>query len=199
MNVNWVIGCHDKEAYWPHLKEVFATYETIVPETCLLYNGRQEDFPCDVRNADLGIQLGSMDGLYKARDFFKDSQTFRYVITCIDSWLLDESAILRIFETMERTKCCYAGNWWDEHNAAVSTDIWFLDTRWGNPWPCIEWDGNWVEGSVFKAVSKVGRILIIPDREPVHWENRYECPALKWVMHNDLESNLRRRKELAGY
>lgn len=196
MKINFVITAFDKEIYLPHLLKVIQSYRKIEPEIVIAYNGSQTDFPCTVRRPNMGHQHGDHDLTVTGFNLLKaKNDTFRFIKIGIDTFLLDESKLIKIFNVMEQEQACYAGNRWGfEEENSYSTDVIFMDTRFGDPFnlpyglekegPAYEW---WLYDSIQRRNLK---IHIIEERRPVHPDNRNKCEALKWTMHHQLENNL---------
>jgi hypothetical protein len=196
MAINFIVTCHDKEQYLPHLIGILRGYKNIWADICLCYNGSIADFACTIRRPNMGHQHGDHDLTMSGYNHFKTlNDGFRFVKLGIDTFLLDEQIIAHIFETMERDQCCYAGNrWHGEGTESLATDIMFLDTRFGNPLNPphgMEKDGPDFERWMWLSIRNRGlKWLEIQQRRPVHPGNRMECEQLKWTMHHQLENNL---------
>lgn len=194
MNVNFIITAHHMEEYAPLLRRVLMSYRTIVPSVVLCYNGDSPNFHCNLRLNNRGHQEGDVDLTIRGFDWHQQrNNTQRFIKTGIDTFLLDESAIIKIFNTMESKQCGYAGNrWGNEAEESLATDVIFLDTAHGCPF-----DGGFsMQGPSFEAwmwnncLRKRVKIHFIPERIPVHLKNRHECERLKWTMHHTLQRNV---------
>ena len=189
-----ILTCTNREAYIPHALEVLRSYREIRATPILCYNG-DGDIDCDVRLARESLHLGdyrmTMDG-------FRRCQHSRIIKLSVDTWLLDEAVIRRIFDRLAATRKPYAGNYWIENRRGLATDMIFADLRWGNIFDHWRYDpARGIEVTLEEAVGKIGRgFLELTERHPVHEENRHECPALGMVAHHDLALNLSRKASL---
>jgi len=168
----------------------------IQPTVVIAYNGSDDSFPCDVRRPNMGHSHGDHDLTMSGYNHFKTiNDGFRFIKIGIDTFMLNEDALIWIFNDMEIAKSCYAGNYWHyEGSQSLATDIMFLDTRYGNPLNPphgLEKNGDDFETWMFNSVN--GRklpIMLLGSRTPVHPSNRMECERYKWTMHHQLEANL---------
>lgn len=202
MDINFIITAHDKEIYLPHLMGVLRGYKKIWANDCLCYNGNIPDFTCTIRRPNMGHSHGDHDLTMSGYNHFKTlNDGFRFIKIGIDTFLLDEEMILHIFETMEKDQCCYAGNHWHwQGDETLSTDIFFLDTRFGNPLNpphgMERGEGADFERWMYLSIrNRKLKWLEIQQRIPVHPTNRLECEALKWTMHHQLDRNLDNMKK----
>jgi hypothetical protein len=117
----------------------------------------------------------------------------RFVKLCIDSWILNERVIIDIFEQMSAGRSCYAGNYWFENSqTSLSTDIFFVDTEFGNVFEKFEWDGAYYETSMYKTLASMNsNIVLIESREPVVPNNRFSVKSLNWTMSHNIRDNLK--------
>ena len=189
-----ILTCTDREEYIPHALEVLRSYREIRATPILCYNG-DGDVACDVRLGRKPLHLGDYQMIMAG---FQRCQHSRIIKLSIDTWLLDEAVILRIFAVLDATRRPYAGNFWIENTRGLSTDVIFADLRWGNLFEHWRYDpGREIELTLEEAVIEVGRgFLGLFERHPVHEANRHECPALGMVAHHDLALNLSRKASL---
>lgn len=196
MKINFIITAFDKEIYLPHLLRVIQSYVTVEPQIVIAYNGSDPNFPCTLRRPNMGHQHGDHDLTMTGFNHFRTlNDGFRFIKIGIDSFLLDENFLIHIFDTMQKERACYAGNpWHNEDSPSLSTDVIFLDTRFGNPLNPphgMEKDGDDYESWLWKSIHKRNlKWLEIQQRKPVHPDNRMECEELKWTMHHQLQANL---------
>jgi len=191
-SVNFILTCFDKEAYLPYALEVINSYKDIEPSICVVYNGTDPDFDCDVRlEKNSGLQFGDFEMTKKGFEFFQEkNDSTLFVKLSIDSWLMNEKVLIDIFHYCKTYRVPYAGNYWNT-NAQLSTDIFFADIAYGNVFEELKPDGPVFENCMFNAVARLGgRFYILHPREPVHPDNRNECKALNWVMYHELEKNV---------
>ena len=193
MRINFIITANDKEDFLEPLLSVLRGYKKIKVSHCIAYNGKQDDFPRHMWIPNRGHQQGDMD-LTKAGYYaLKSNNVFRFIKIGIDSFLLDEDQIIRIFNEMEKSQCGYAGNrWGHEDEQSLSTDIIFSDIMFGNVFDGLDMEGYpgyefamWGHCNKYKI-----KAMMIKERIPVHQANRLECEALKWTMHHQLERNI---------
>jgi len=196
MKINFIVTVFDKEIYIPYLLRVINSYRIIKPEIVVVYNGSNPDFQCTLRRPNMGHQHGDHDLTMTGFNHFRTlNDGFRFIKIGVDSFLLDENVLIHIFETMEKERACYAGNrWHNEDSPSLSTDVIFLDTRFGNPLNPphgMEKDADDFEQWMWKSVHRRNlKWLEIQQRKPVHPDNRMECEELKWTMHHQLDKNL---------
>jgi hypothetical protein len=196
MNVNFIVTCHNQEYQYDGLMEVLASYRTVVPSVVVCYNGINKTFQSHVRVPNLGLQRGDEEltrlgfRYHRMRD-----EIPRFIKIGIDSWLCDEGVILKTFEDMESGKCGYGGSYWMGTHQ-LSTDIFFADTRHGNVFDDLRFDGSCYEEWMRRHCDrlKINRHMI-PEREPVHPHNREKCEKLKWTMHYDVHKNIANREK----
>ena len=203
MKINFIITANSREDYWPHLFHILTKgYKKIEAVGVLAYNGSNAGFPCRIRTANLGHSEGDLDLTMKGYGFHaRTNQITRFIKIGIDCWLLDEDKIIKIFNDMERWRCGYGGNHWHaETELALSTDVFFADTRFGNIFQFLKQGHGDFEWRAHVACED-GNIKrhMIPERIPVHPHNRAECAALKWAMHHHLGSNLTCVREWAPH
>lgn len=193
--INIIVTCNSREEYLHGLNETIRGYKNISPNVCLSYNGNIEEFPCDIKIANSGHQMGDIELTLAGYHHLKNNGVNKYLKICIDSWLLNDEFILEIFDRMDSSKSAYAGNYWlpegePNHKFSLSSDIIFADVTNGNIFENFRWDGLGFETSIYKTINDNGfKYSIIQEREPIHWENRYDCEKAQWVMHHDLAKN----------
>jgi hypothetical protein len=206
ININFIITCFNREAYWPYLKKVLESYKNISPNIVLCYNGENQDFAKIsnvVLNQNSGHQSGEANLIIQGAKYAKkhfDSKLF--IKLSIDSWLLNEDIILNIFNKMQEHNIAYAGNHWNNHYQ-LSSDICFINENVINFFEPLEiicadmykknpsGHGTALESAFFHVVaSSNNKYLIIPEREPVHDEFRFKCHELNWTMSHSLEENI---------
>lgn len=192
MDINLIITCFDKEEYLLGLVESFKLFKKIKFNTCLCYNGKIDAFPCDIRLKNNGHQLGDIELTMAGYRQLKGNGVTRFIKIAIDSWLLDEDVLFKIFEGLEINQSAYAGNYWfSENSPSLATDIIFTDTRFGNIFENFKWDGNYFESSLYKTVlDNSFKISIISERIPANPNHRFNCKKLGWTMSHELIENL---------
>jgi hypothetical protein len=196
--ITFILTCFNREAYVPYALRVIESYRSIRPHVVFCYNGANEQLPCDVRlppdKKHGGDHQLTMAG-YRLR------KHERILKLSIDSWLLDESTIIRIFDALEAARLPYAGNLW-HHNAAgsLATDIIFADLRFGDFFEGWTEAVPSMEESLWKQLRALGKpYLLLPERVPVHFTHRFSCAGLRWTMNHDLEKNLALARQWAPW
>lgn len=200
MDVNFIITVYDKEEYLPYLLEILNSYKKIKPTYTIAYTGNNCDFPCNVKLENRGHSRGDYDcivhGYLNAKN--KAPQTTRFIKIGVDSWLLNEDVILDIFHKMELEQAGYGGIWWDSHQDDISTDIFFVDTRFGNAFDVMI--QNDVPDHLTPRLELYMRqildftkikIHLIMDRWPSWSQFRWSCEKLGWTMSHNLEENIK--------
>jgi hypothetical protein len=198
LDVTVILTCFDREAYVPYALRVIESYRRLRPQVVLCYNGTN-DLSCDVHlppdRKHVGDHAMTLAG-YRLR------RHDRILKLSIDSWLLDEEPIVRIFDRLESQQLPYAGNHWHGNvPGSLATDIIFADLRFGDPF------ANWtelgptnMEAGLWTQLRSLGkRHLTILEREPVHQTNRFACSKLRWAMDHDLEKNLELARKWAPW
>ncbi|MEY4371018.1 MAG: hypothetical protein RIQ48_734 [Pseudomonadota bacterium] len=201
--INFIITCFDKEAYWPYLKEIINSYKNIKSNIILCYNGANQNFKkeANIFIENTGHQHGEASLILKGFEYAQ--QNFKsplFIKLSIDSWLLNENIILDIFKYMDTNHICYAGNYWNTLQQ-LSVDIFFINKNNGNFLESFKEQAHNIEnlknGSsaleniLFDSISsKQYKFTIIKDRDPIHPNNRFCCPQLGWTMSHELQENL---------
>lgn len=186
--VDILITCHDREDYLPWLLKIIHQYTKINPHIIIAYNGTNDSFLCTVRRTNLGLSPGDLD-LMQAGLLF--CQHNRILKLSIDTWPCDEEIIIDIFNRIEHKRLPYAGNVWDDEGIGLSTDIMFIDLRWGNIFNGWKYDGRNIEHSLQDCINALGiGYHNIPERMPVHPDQRFQCDNLKLCCYHDLETNI---------
>jgi hypothetical protein len=192
MKIGFIITVFNREEYLPFLLRIIRGYKKISPEVAVCYNGDKPEFLCDVSIKNNGHQQGDMDLTVAGYNRLVERGVFRFVKIGVDSWMLDESVIVKIFERMEKSRCGYAGNRWNGGEDSLATDIIFCDARFGNVFEGLSLDGfPAFEQAMYGAcLRKKIKILFLDGRNPVHPFNRHEVESYKWTMHHRLSDNL---------
>jgi len=195
--INFIITCFNREQYWKYLEKILQSYKIIEANYVLAYNGNDANFNGHYVGQNRGHQLGEYDCIVKGYKTLIPI-SHRWVKLSVDSWLLNEEKILDIFKKMEENKCGFAGQYWNPDNKDISTDIMFVDTRFGNIFEIMENNTfqninkkNKMEKYVYNLLIENNiKIHFIPERYPIHWENREVCLKLGWTMNHDLDKNI---------
>jgi hypothetical protein len=195
--VNFIITCFNRGDYWEYLKQILNNYKLIDANYILSYNGESPDPDGIYVGPNRGHSLGEYDCIIKGYDSL-ESDSHRWIKLSVDSWLLNEEKILNIFHNMEKTQSGYAGYFWNEPNRDISTDIFFVDNRFGNifeimkekEFPFFE-HNKYLEQGVYHLLNENDvKIYLIEERNPIHWENREICEKLNWTMSHNLNENI---------
>jgi hypothetical protein len=198
MEINFVITCYDKEEYWPYLENILKSYKKIKANYVLVYTGNKVDFNPTIRIPNRGHSRGDYDCMVAGYNHLKaQNSCTRWIKIGVDSWLLDEDVLINKFTQMELNKCGYAGVWWDSHHDDISTDIFLVDTRYGNAFEEIANqdvpDHLTPRFEVFMAQNLARaniKALILTERDPCWSKFRWKCPELGWTMSHNLQENL---------
>ena len=97
MDVNFIITCYDREDYWPYLKKILDSYQTIKPHVAYCYSGVKEDVECDFRCSNRGHIEGDTDLMIGGYNLLKDNGVDKWIKLSVDSWLIDEEKIIELF------------------------------------------------------------------------------------------------------
>lgn len=195
--INFIITCFNREPYWEYLEKILKSYKIIKANYVLAYNGNDPNFNGYYVGKNRGHSFGEYDCIVGAYDKIIPKSN-KWIKISIDSWLLDENKILKIFSEMHENKCGFAGQYWNRFEGDISTDIFFVDTNHGNifeimnknKFPFFE-HNKYLEEGVFYLLKKNNiKIHLIEERNPVHWENREVCLKLGWTMNHDLDKNI---------
>jgi len=192
IDVNIIVTCYNKEEYLHGLLETFSLYKHIKPHIVICYSGDMDSFPCHIRVANRGHQLGDIDLTLLGYNYLKSNGFSKFIKISIDSWLLNDLKLVDIFKFMEAQQSAYAGNlWFSEQSPSLATDIIIADTRFGNIFESFAWDNHFFETSLFSTIIKNQfHALILKHRVPVVPDFRFCCPGLDWIMDHDLKKNL---------
>ena len=195
--INFIITCFNREQYWEYLEKILKSYKIIKANYVLAYNGNDPNFNGFYVGKNRGHSFGEYDCIVGAYDKIIPKSN-KWIKISIDSWLLDENKILKIFSEMHENKCGFAGQYWNRFEGDISTDNFFVDTNHGNifeimnknKFPFFE-HNKYLEEGVFYLLKKNNiKIHLIEERNPVHWENREVCLKLGWTMNHDLDKNI---------
>ena len=199
MDVNFIITCYDREDYWPYLKKILDSYQTIKPHVAYCYSGVKEDVECDFRCSNRGHIEGDTDLMIGGYNLLKDNGVDKWIKLSVDSWLIDEEKIIELFNLMDKNDYVYAGNMWTGEKW-WSTDIFFSrDSDFQFMKKFTEGSIHYIEKVVYSIegwirdlAKESGRWYIIPEREPIvsTYGNRFYVDSLSWTMKHDLQENI---------
>lgn len=197
MDVNFIITCFNREDYWPHLKRLILSYKKIRSHVAFCYNGTK-NIPADFKCKNRGMTPGDCDMITGGYYFLRNNGVKNWIKLSVDSWLVDESKIISIFEAMEKVRAVYGGCRWDTA-ANFSTDIMFVREdnfqfmREFVAGMANEIGNHNIEWLAGKIARKCGRFYMIPERDGVPvapGKFRHVVPALGWCMFHDLQKNI---------
>jgi hypothetical protein len=194
MNLNIIITCRDGDEFQvQHLMSVLRQFKKITFTPGLVYSGKDPKFPCNMRvkaknnSVELHMILAGLK-------YFKGikSEENRFLKLSSYTWPLDEDKIIVIFDALAAAKKPYAGNWW--HNnlvGSLATDFFCLDFSYGNIFDKVTNIINDSEVTLYHLLKNKNKTpYIIPERDPVLWNNYYTCDGLYLTAHRKLQLNL---------
>lgn len=195
--VNFIITCYNREEYWPHLENILKSYKKIKANYALVYTGNDESFPATLKILNRGHSKGDYDCVVAGYNQLKANGVNRWIKIGIDSWLLDEDKVLEIFVRMEKNKHGYGGIWWDSHKDDISTDIFFVDTNFGDVFTKMQLE-DYPDKYIPRMELYMAHLLqthgitteILHERWPTWSQFRFSCPQLGWTMSHNLQENL---------
>jgi hypothetical protein len=199
MDVNVLITCFDTEKHIPYLLGILKQFKQINPSICVIYCGRDTKIPCTVRLSGTKKNSMELSMVIEGMRWFKSQKNSntRFLKLSAYVWPLDESKIVSIFEDMDKERKPYAGNVW-HHNltGSLAADFFLLNTEYGNIFQNVTRVTNDSEVTIFQLLKEKRKSpYIIPERDPVFWNNYWECEKLGLLMRPDLEINLKLAKE----
>lgn len=189
MEVTFLLCVTNKFAEADISGKIIQNYKKIKPTLYVVYNGSDPNFPHDVYTSNPGHSIGHYPQIKKGFEKARNISSRRVCVLCADDFLLNEDKIIEIYERMDKEKSCYSGSLWFD-NGALSTEIFFVDLKWGDP--IIDWEHNASEGLIEetfrKHVDKNGfKWTLIPERTPNH---RFMCAELHWTMEHDINKSI---------
>lgn len=199
MNINVLVTCFDTEKHIPYLLGILSQFKQIKPSICVIYCGKDEKTPCTVRLRGAKKSSAELAMIVEGMRWFKSQKNTnpRFLKLSAYVWPLSESKIIDIFEEMDKERRPYAGNVW-HHNigGSLSADFFLLNTDYGNFFQNVTHVTNDSEVTIYQLLKEKRKSpYIIPERDPVFWNNYWECEKLDLLMRPDLEANLRMAKE----
>jgi hypothetical protein len=199
MDVNILITCYNTEKHVPILLDILKQFKQIKPTFCVVYSGDQPDFPCHVRIKDTKKNSRELAMIVEGMHWFKQNKTVvsRFLKLSAYVWPLNEDKILKIFEDMDKIRRPYAGNIWHYNvSGSLSADFFLLNTDYGDVFSNVTQVINDTEVTIFQLLQEKNKNpYLIPERQPVFWNNYWECKKLGLVMRPDLEENLEAMKK----
>jgi len=194
MNINIIVTCYNTEDHLSSLMKILDGFTKIKPIVCVAYSGSHESFPCDVRLQNTGDNSRELSMIVESMKWFKAKkvQSTRYLKLSAHVWPLNEDKLISIFEEMDKVRRPFAGNYW-HHNfeGSLSADFFLLNTEYGNIFSNVTQVVNDTEVTIYQLLKgKNKNPYIIPGRDPVFWNNFFECKPLCLAMHPNLSDNL---------
>jgi len=196
MEVNFIVTCFSRDKYVSDLVNIFKSYTRIKPNFIIGYNGRSTLDAPHIKIDNRGYQQGDIDLTLAGFNTLKTNGCTRFIKIGADCWLLDDSKIVEIFNKMEEQQACYGGNWWVKQGY-LSSDIFFVDTRFGNIFDLLKLNVSYENtlGRIFDSNIHLKKYIIpergvngiVDDRGPFRWR----CAELNWTMSHNYEDNLR--------
>lgn len=193
MKINFIITASGREDYLPYLLAIIRGLPGIRPNIVVCYNGVMDDFPCQIRQPNPGLQEGDVNLTLAGYEYHLHmNSTRRFVKLAIDSWILDAHTLVGIFNRMMVEQCGYAGNHWHkEGDHSYATDIIISDLAYGNVFRKLGEPADDMESRLWKSCRDQRiHVLKLVNRVPVHPHHRFECRSLGWTMHHELQRNL---------
>ena len=190
-DVNFIITCFDREAYWPYLKKIISSYKNISPRVAFCYNGADKNLPCDYRCKNEGKARGDARLIAGGYDLLKSNSIQRWVKLSVDSWPCLEEKLLGLFDRMEKAGKHYAGIPWHLYNYQYSTDVIIADGAFMRAFVslfgAVYSGAKSLEATAKDAVARLGGAYFIKERLPYQ---RHHVVSLGWTMQHDLKDNI---------
>lgn len=214
--INFIITVYNRENYWSYLKSILDNYKQIKSNYVICYSGEDDNFYSDFkikntinggRGSDHHMHSSphvdmDYDLIIGGYNILKKNNVTNWIKLSVDSWLLDETKIIEIFDFLTNEDCSYAGNnWYSKFNK--STDIFFANTKNQNILEDFKKNGKEFLDYLYDIKSPEGleRLMnyiiepynyaIISDREPIVADStRWMVPKLGWCMSHNLETNI---------
>ena len=190
MNVNFIITCYNREAYWPHLQKLIMSYKTIKANIAFCYNGLS-NMDCHFRCSNEGLSAGDGRMICGGFNVLKNNNVHRWIKLSVDSWLCKEQVIIDFFNLMDTRKLHYIGSLWDKSPHDFSTDIIFADTIFMNEFVSTFVPALKLEKHCSNVAHRLGFYHIINNR------SRMESKDLGWTMQHDIQKNINFLKGLS--
>jgi hypothetical protein len=200
MNLNIIITTDDTtREHVPHLINLIKNYKVIKPEVVLVYCGEDTTFLCNVRiKAKPYIQEFGMT--MAGVNYFKNTENKNKKFLKLSAyvWPLDENKIIEIFDKLDTLKKPYAGNFWHNNlEGSLSADFFCLDLACGNILENVTDITNDSEVTLNTLLRKRNKSpYIIPERNPVLYNNYFRCDGLRLTACKHLEENLKYLMEI---
>ena len=191
MNVNFIITCCNREAYWPYLRKIILSYKQVVPHIAFCYNGKDKNMQCDFRAKNEGLTKGDTRLLCGGYNILKGNGVNHWMKLSVDSWLCREQVIVDLFMKMDFCGYHYAGIPWKHRKSNYSTDIIFADTVFMQVLVALAprvYKGEYsLEGAARRVANSLRKVYFIPERLPY---KRHHVEALGWTMQHNLKKNV---------
>jgi hypothetical protein len=196
MDVNILITCYNTEDHLPYLTRIISEFKLITPKICVVYSGQHKDsVPCDIYMENTNDLSRELAMILQGMAWFKNQKTTvsRYLKLSANVWPTNEDKIIKIFEEMDKIRRPYAGNIW-HHNieGSLSADFFLLNTDYGNIFKDVHAMINDTEVTIYRLLKEKNKNpYLIPEREPVFWNNYFECKKLDLLLYKKSEDNIR--------
>jgi hypothetical protein len=181
--------------------KIISEFKSIKPTVCIVYSGEHKgEVPCNVYIEKTENTSRELAMILQGIEWFRKKQTgcTRYLKLTANVWPADENKIIKIFEEMDKIRRPYAGNIW-HHNleGSLSADFFLLNTEYGEIFKNINRMINDTEVTIYHLLKeKRKNPYIIPEREPVFWNNFFECKKLGLAMQKKVVDNIPLFEEL---
>lgn len=200
MDVNFIITCHDTEEQVHLLVNLLKSYKIIKPHIVVAYSGEKDNFPCHVRIANTEPHSRELGLIKEGMNVFRRSNNKIKKLVKLSAyvWPTDENKLIDIFKRLEEARCPYAGNYWHYNmTGSLAADFFVADLTYGDFIAPLMQITNDTEVTLYRQIVKdmKKKVLIISERDPVFWNNYYECKALGVTMYPDPTVNLQTMKD----
>jgi hypothetical protein len=194
MNLNIIISCRDgDESQVQYLMNILRQFKKIIFTPCLVYSGNNPKFPCNMhvkaKNSFVELHM-----ILAGLKYFKGigNEENRFLKLSAHTWPLNEDKIIDIFNALAEAKSPYAGNWWHNNlEGSLAADFFCLDFSYGNIFDKITNIVNDSEVTLYYLLKNKNKLpYIIPERDPILWNNFYTCDGLCLTAHKKLQLNL---------
>jgi hypothetical protein len=200
MKVNILITYYDKEEFIPYLLQILNSYKTLEPTILQVYTGSKQDVKADLKyllHPSMQQQRDYSMLMEGIKAFKQINENKRFLKLNSNTWPLDETKLIDIFNKLDELKLPIASNYWNNNQkGSLATDILLMDLNYGHLFTAADKFYQTTEITLDRALQKIKKEpLIIEEREPVHWKNLWECQQLKWTMYSNLNMNIERSND----
>ena len=203
MDINFIITCYENEQNIPLLVQLLQSFKKIQPNIVVSYAG-EKDIPCDVKidPTSLKPQFREIALTVEGYRAFKryNNTNKKFVKLSANVWPTNEDILIELLDRLTVHKTPYGGNYW-HHNGvgSLAMDFFVMDLTYGDFLKDLDQVHNDSEVTLYQqlVVKKKKQPYIIPERDGIFWNNRYECKALGLVMRSTPQENLATMKDWA--